>query len=49
MRKRTAILFVLVLGLMSVIGIAASDKAVSIWLRDIIPLGQYPQTAKGNG
>ena len=48
MRKIIAILFVLVLGLLSVISTAASDKAVSIWLRDIIPFGQYPQTAKGD-
>lgn len=47
-RKYATFLFALVLGLLSVAGVGSSDKAVSIWLRDIIPFGQYPQTAKGN-
>ena len=48
MKKPLAIVLAVVVGLLSVTATAFADKAVSIWLRDIITFGQYPQTAKGN-
>ena len=48
MKKLLAFLLIVVVALLSVTVTASADKTVSIWLRDIISFGQYPQTAKGN-
>lgn len=48
MKRVVTILMAAMVCLMLAIAPAFAEKNLSIWLRDIIPFGQYPQTAKGN-